>query len=91
MIILIIFKAGILTIAGDVELNTGFYKILESGLRSFDQGNKTMFGVTAGCLCTCNAIFENICSHIRKLTCWAPSFISNLDQIFIKGGKIRFP
>lgn len=88
MVILIIFKAGILKIAGDVEVNTGFHEILESGLGNFDQGSKTMFGITAGYLCTCNAIFENIYSHIRKLTCRAPSFKSNLDQTFIKGGKI---
>ena len=83
---MIIFKAGILKIAGDVELNPGPYEILKSDRGNLNQGNKTrlMFEITVGCLCTCSEISENVCSHIRKRTCWEPT---NLDKILIEGDR----
>ena len=70
MIILNIFKVDLLKIDGDVELNPGPYDVIKSVQGSFNQGNVSTFGETAGHQWACNAMFKICWSLIRKISCW---------------------
>ena len=48
MFILNSFKVELLKIAGDAELNPGPYDVIRSVRSSFNQGNVSLLGETAG-------------------------------------------
>ena len=70
MIILNSFKVELLKIAGDVELNPAPYEVIKSVQGSYNQGNVSLFGETAGRQCACNAMFSMCWSFIKKISCW---------------------
>ena len=56
MIILNRIKVQLLKIAEDVQLYPGPYEVIKSVQGSFNQGNVSLFGETAGRRCACNAM-----------------------------------
>ena len=85
MIILNSFKVELLKIAGDVELNPGLYEVIKSVQGSFNQGNISLFGETAGHQWGCNAMFSICWSLIRKISCWTHR---DLDHILNEGDNL---
>ena len=61
------------------------YHISKSVLGSFNQGNVSLFGETAGSQCACNALYSLFWSHIRPVNIWK---CFDLDMILVEGDKL---
>ena len=77
--------AGTLKLSGDIELNPGPYGTIRSVQGSFNQGNVTLFGETAGRQCACNAIYAPCWSVVRDICYWKSV---DLDYILVEGEQL---
>ena len=74
-----------LLLSGDVELNPGPVPVPTKYVQgSFNQGDVSRFGLTAGIQCCCNTIVSIIYSKCKQINFWKTS---DLDYILIEGDK----
>ena len=78
-------KIKLLIISGDVENNPGPYQLIKSIQGTFNQGNISLFGNTAGKQCSCIALFSLFWCHIKQVSRWDSL---DLDNILISGDKL---
>ena len=74
-----------LKLLGDVELNPGPFEIVRPVQGSFNQGNVSLLGETAGRQCACNALFSVCWSVVREISFWKTI---DLDFILVEGDKL---
>lgn len=61
------------------------YQVSKSTLGSFNQGNISRFGETAGSQCACNALYSLFWSRTRSVQTWE---CSDLDMILVEGDRL---
>ena len=78
--------AGVLLKSGDIETNPGPTYALEKVVHgSFHQGNRQLFGETAGIQCACNALYALCWTQIKQIFHWTKR---DLDHILVEGDNL---